>query len=79
MFDPFDIFKVEHNGSVRWLRAIADLERAKSYVSKVLVVAAPADYLILNQRTGVRIIIQAATDQRDRPSDLPSSIVTSRA
>jgi hypothetical protein len=67
MLDPFDIFKVEHNGSVRWLRAIADLERAKSYVSKVLVVAAPADYLILNQRTGVRIIIQAATDRRDRP------------
>ena len=65
MLDSFDIFKVEHNGSVRWLRAIADLERAKSYVSKVLVVAAPADYLILNQRTGVRIIIQAATQPRD--------------
>jgi hypothetical protein len=79
MLDPFDIFKVEHNGSVRWLRAIADLERAKSYVSKVLVVAAPADYLILNQRTGERIVIQAATSQRDRPSDIPSAIVTSRA
>jgi hypothetical protein len=65
MLDPFDIFKLEQNGSVRWLRAIPDLERAKSYVSKVLVVAAPADYLILNQRTGVRIIIQAATRQRD--------------
>jgi hypothetical protein len=64
MFDPFDIFKVEHNGNVKWLRAIADLERAKSYVSKVLAVAAPADYLILNQRTGERIIIQAATNQQ---------------
>jgi hypothetical protein len=79
MFDPFDIFKVEHNGSVRWLRAIADLERAKSYVSKVLAVAAPADYLILNQRTGERMLIQAATNQHDRPSDIPSSTVTSRA
>jgi hypothetical protein len=78
MFDPFDIFKVEHNGSVRWLRAIADLERAKSYVSKVLVVAAPADYLILNQRTGERIIIQAAIGQRDRSSHIPSSTVSSR-
>jgi hypothetical protein len=65
MFDPIDIFKVEQNGSVRWLRAIADLERAKSYVIKILVIAAPADYLILNQRTGERIIIQAAADQRD--------------
>jgi hypothetical protein len=79
MLDPFDIFKVEHNGSVRWLRAIADLERAKSYVVKILVIAAPADYLILNQGTGEQIIIQAATNQRDRPSDIPSSIVTSRA
>jgi len=79
MFDPFDIFKVEHNGSVRWLRAIADLERAKAYVVKILVIAAPADYLILNQRTGERIIIQGATDQRDHPSDIPSSVVSSRA
>jgi hypothetical protein len=66
MLDPFDIFKVEQNGSVRWLRAIADLERAKSYVVKILVIAAPADYLILNQRTGERIIIPAATKEQDR-------------
>jgi hypothetical protein len=78
MLDPFDIFKLEQNGSVRWLRAIPNLERAKSYVSKVPAVAVPADYLILNQRTGEQIIIQAATNQRDRPSDIPSSIVTSR-
>jgi len=66
MLDPFDIFELEQNGSVRWLRAIADLERAKTYVVKILVIATPADYLILNQRTGERIIIQAATQQRDR-------------
>jgi hypothetical protein len=78
MLDPFDVFKVEHNGTVRWLRAIADMERAKSYVTKVLAVAAPADYLILNQRTGERIIIQAATDQRECPSNIPSFTVSSR-
>jgi hypothetical protein len=77
MSDPFDIFKVEQNGSVRWLRAIADLERAKSYVNKALVIAAPANYLILNQRTGARIIIQVATDQRERSSNIPSSRVSS--
>ena len=65
MLDPFDISKLEENGRVRWLRAIPDLERAKSYVVRILVIAAPADYLILNQRTGERIIIQAATQQRD--------------
>ena len=64
MLDPFDIFKVERNGSVRWVRAIPDLERAKSYVVKILVIAAPADYLILNQRTGERVIIPAATEER---------------
>ena len=65
MLDPFDIFKMEQNGTVRWVRATSDFERAKSYVVKILVIAAPADYLILNQRTGERIIIQAATRQRD--------------
>ena len=65
MLDPFDIFKLEQNGSVMWLRAIPDLERAKSYVVKILVIAAPADYLILNQRTGERIIIQAVTQYHD--------------
>jgi hypothetical protein len=65
MLDPFDVFKLEQDGSVRWLRAIADLEHAKTYVVKILVIAAPADYLILNQRTGERTIIQAATQQHD--------------
>ena len=79
MLDPFDIFKMEQNGSVSWVRAINDFERAKSYINQVLTIAPSADYLILNQRTGERIIIQAATNQRDRPSDIPSSIVSSRA
>jgi hypothetical protein len=79
MLDPFDIFKLEQNGSVSWLRAIPDLERAKSYVSKVPVDAVPADYVILNQRTGERIIIRAATDQRDCPSNIPSFTASSRA
>jgi hypothetical protein len=73
MLDPFDIFKVEQNGSVRWLRAIADLKRAKSYVVKILVIAAPADYLILNQRTGARIIIRSATEERDRRLNVHAS------
>jgi hypothetical protein len=49
MIDPFDIFKVEQHGSVRWVRAIADLQRAKSYILKVLSIATAADYIILNQ------------------------------
>jgi len=77
MLDPFDIFKMEQNGSVRWVRAIADLERANSYVFRFLAIAAPADYLILNQRTGDRIIIQAATEERRL--NIPSLSVRSTA
>jgi hypothetical protein len=61
MSEPFDIFKVEENGSVRWIRAIVDLEGAKLCVQKVLAITAPADYLILNQRSGERIIIKTVT------------------
>jgi hypothetical protein len=64
MLDPFDVFKIEENGSVSWLRAITDFERAKSYVDMVRTAGMPADFLILNQRTGERIIIKAATEHR---------------
>jgi hypothetical protein len=79
MLDPFDIFKIEDNRRVTWMRAIGDFEHAKSYVLKVLVIAAPADYLILNQRTGVRTVIQAAVETRERRSKSPSSTVSSKA
>jgi hypothetical protein len=59
MFDPFDIFKMEQNGTVSWVRATSDFEGAKSYVDQVLAVATPADYLILSQKTGERTIIQS--------------------
>ena len=78
MLDPFDIFKVEQNGSVRWVRAIADLQRAKSYILKVLSIATAADYIILNQRTGERIIIQTVTEQRDPSFKISSPTASSR-
>jgi hypothetical protein len=78
MLDPFDIFKMEQNGTVRWVRAINDIQRAKTYVNKVLATAACADYIILNQRTGERIIIQAATKRRDIRVAAPSLAVSSR-
>lgn len=77
MLDPFDIFKVEQNGSVRWVRAIADLERAKLCVLKILTIAAPADYLILNQRSGERIVIKAATEPQ-RNLEVPWPTASSR-
>jgi len=79
MFDPFDIFKVEQNGSVRWVRAIADLQRAKSHVLKVLSIATPANHIILNQWSGERIIIKAAIEQCDLRLKVPSSTASSRS
>lgn len=77
MLDPFDIFKMEQNGTVSWVRATSDFEHAKSYVNTVLAVATPADYLILNQRTGERSIIEAATKQRDSGLSIHSATVSS--
>ena len=78
MLDPFDIFKMEQNGTVRWVRATSDFERAKSYVNRVLAVAIPADYLILNQRTGERTIIQTAAKRRDHLVNILSVTAGSR-
>ena len=78
MLDPFDIFKMEQNGTVSWVRATEDFERAKSYVNTVLAVATPAYYLILNQRTGERIIIQTVTEQRDPSFKISSPTASSR-
>ena len=59
MMPPFDILKVESEG-VRWMEAVADLERAKARV-KVLAVSSPGEYFIVNQQTGEKISIRSKT------------------
>jgi hypothetical protein len=56
MVPPFDIFKVD-TGSVRWLEAAEDLERAKARV-KVLAASSPGEYLIFNHQTGKRVSVK---------------------
>ena len=56
MVPPFDIFKVDI-GSLRWLEAADDLERAKARV-QVLATASPGEYLIFNHQTGKRVSIK---------------------
>jgi hypothetical protein len=77
--DPFDIFKMEQNGTVNWVRATSNFERAKSYVNEVLAVATPGDCLILNQRTCERIIIPAATEEQDSRLNLHAVLFSSAA
>ena len=51
MVPPFDIFKVERNGQLRWLEAVQDLEIAKARV-KTIGTSSPGDYVIYSQVTG---------------------------
>jgi hypothetical protein len=53
---PFDIFKLESSG-LRWMEAVADLERAKARV-KTLPASSPGEYVILNQKTAEKISIK---------------------
>jgi len=56
MFPPFHIFKVQSDGSLRWMEAAADVERAKARVG-VLAVSSPGEYVITNM-TGEKISIK---------------------
>jgi hypothetical protein len=57
MTHPIDIFQLETAG-VRWLEAAPDIERAKARVRE-LAGNSPGEYLVLNQRTGNKIVIKS--------------------
>jgi len=67
MVAPFDVFKHEPDGSLRWCGAFPDLEAAKDEVRELLV-SSPGKYLILSQSTGEKL-----------PAALPLSGPTSEA
>ncbi len=54
MVPPFDIFKRQPGGSVRWLEVVADLEAAKLRV-KELVDCVPGEYFIFSLASGHRL------------------------
>lgn len=72
MFPPFHIFKVQSDGSRRWMRAAANLEDAKALV-KVLAASSPGEYVITNltgERTSIklpakRIVFQIGYDDKE--------------
>jgi hypothetical protein len=61
MFPTFPIFKVQSDGSLRWVDAAADVERAKAR-AKALAVSSPGEYIISNL-TGEKISIQSPPKQ----------------
>jgi len=57
MVPPFDIFKRQGGGSVRWLGVATDLEAAKLRV-KELTESAPGEYFIFSLATGHRLTVR---------------------
>jgi 5'(3')-deoxyribonucleotidase len=56
MFPPFHIFKVQSDGSLRWMDAAVDVDHAKARV-KVLATSSPGEYVITNM-TGEKISVK---------------------
>ena len=57
MLPPFDIFKKQPGGSVRWLEVVADLEAAKLRV-KELEECVPGEYFIFSLASGRRLDVK---------------------
>jgi hypothetical protein len=57
MVPPFDIFKRQGGGSVRWLGVATDLEAAKLRVRE-LTESAPGEYFIFSLATGHRLTVR---------------------
>jgi len=72
MVSPFHIFKVQSDGSRRWIEAAVNLEHAKLRV-KVLAASSPGEYVITNltgQETSIksppkRIIFQIGYEEKE--------------
>ena len=56
MLPPFHIFKVQSDGSLRWMEAAENVERGKARV-RVLAASSPGEYVITNL-TGERISVK---------------------
>jgi hypothetical protein len=64
---PYDIFEILNNG-VRWIEAVDTLDTARARVAE-LKETKPAEYLIVNQRTGITIRVSVGEEElRSAPS-----------
>ena len=58
MFYPLDIFKTEPDGGVLWRGAAETLVAANAHIQK-LAASSPGEYLILDQKTGEQVLVNA--------------------
>ena len=52
----FDIFRIQQDGALRWCESADSLESAKARVA-ALAEFAPAQYVLVNQQTGQKLIV----------------------
>ncbi len=57
MVAPFDLFRIEDDGSVRWLGVCEDIAAAKVRVVE-LSAALPGEYFVFSQTTETKLFIQ---------------------
>ena len=67
MIAPFDLFRTEADGSVKWLGVCVDLDAARSRVIE-LSLALPVEYFIYSQATEKRLFIKSDGQSSDRAS-----------
>jgi hypothetical protein len=67
MIAPFDLFRTEADGSVKWLGVCVDLDAAKSRVIE-LSLALPGEYFIFSQTSERKLFIKPDGQLSERPS-----------
>jgi hypothetical protein len=67
MIAPFDLFRTEVDGSVKWLGVCVDLDAAKSRVIE-LSLTLPGEYFIFSQTTERKLFIKPDGHVSERPS-----------
>lgn len=62
MVPPFDIFRLDKDGSLQWLQTADSLQSAQLRI-EVLGLSAPGQYVIFSQKTGHKTVVTAGRDK----------------
>ena len=62
MVPPFDIFRLDNDGTLRWLQTADSLQAATLRI-EVLALSDPGEYVIFSQKTGNKTVINAGKQQ----------------
>lgn len=67
MFQPFDIFKIDSDGTLLWRGAAEDFVTAKRRIEQ-LALSSPGEYLVLDQKTGHRQRVRVISKEDSIPA-----------